>query len=155
MKRVLAAILCFVTLTAFSHPSRACITRSLTAPEAVEAYLKNPVTKTYNPVAPLAESFQRDKAYYDATVLEYCSLRAGLNSATDEALASADRRVMDLLLDKWAKIAAAAAAPQTRTCATPDDCKDFCKGAGVNRECMPDGIPVCSKGQCSCGLTCR
>jgi hypothetical protein len=111
VKRVFAAVLCLTFVTAFPQPSRACITPVLVPPPAVESYLQNPVTKTYNPVSQLAESFQRDKAYYDATVLEYCSLRAGMNAATEEALAESDRKVMDLLIAKWQKIAAATAAP--------------------------------------------
>lgn len=42
-----------------------------------------------------------------------------------------------------------------RLCKSVDDCKDFCKGAGNGKECLPDGVPVCSGNVCGCSLTCR
>jgi hypothetical protein len=48
----------------------------------------------------------------------------------------------------------AAAVDASAVCATADDCKDFCKGVGWGKECLPDGKPSCQDRQCRCTPTC-
>jgi hypothetical protein len=135
--------------------AQACLTQELKAPPALEKYMSE--NHGAGGLAALAGVFTRDKAYYDATVMDFCALRVGGDEKVQDALAAADRKTMDLLTEKWKNVGAAldASTAATPSCKTADDCKDYCKGMAAGKECLPDGGPACAKRQCSCLLTCR
>lgn len=47
------------------------------------------------------------------------------------------------------------AKPRQQGCTKAEDCNDFCKGAGADKECLQDGIAHCVNNRCGCALTCR
>jgi TPR repeat protein len=76
---------------------------------------------------------------------EYAKARHRAEShLTEEQISAMNKRA-----DEWKPT------PASTSCQTAADCKNFCKGAGRGKECLPDGVPVCEKNVCSCGLTCR
>ncbi|TAL27579.1 MAG: hypothetical protein EPN97_17080 [Alphaproteobacteria bacterium] len=69
-----------------------------------------------------------------------------------ENLSTEQRNDLLMRIQEWEPDPASAA---SLACKSSDDCKNFCKGAGSGKECLPDGVPVCEKNVCGCSLTCR
>ena len=96
---LMAIILAVAQLT--PPAAHACITRVLSPPEAIGAFLANKPAEPDGDIAQLAELFQRDKIYYDAIVIELCGLRMWPADGGGQRRAQINRQIMTLLINKW------------------------------------------------------
>ncbi|MBI1216256.1 MAG: hypothetical protein GC185_10630 [Alphaproteobacteria bacterium] len=101
MRKDLFATAVLMSVLACTGRAEACMTRILTPPAEIQPYLDGKPDRPDPALSAIAQSFQRDKEYYDALVSDYCMVRPQADPAGEEFRRDIDSRLIALIARKW------------------------------------------------------